>query len=189
MAVARTLDPIALTAGLRKSGAQLARGLTDAELDLAETMLDFTFPPDHRLLLSIGVPIGTGWPPWHDPHNPALRERLEWPTESIAWEVEHSDAWFLDWGGRPDDPQEAASVARAKLATVPKLAPLYGHRYLPTAPSEAGNPVLSCYQTDVIYYGTNLLNWFECEFGQPRAQVPGRVERRLPFWSSLVEWE
>ena len=117
------------------------------------------------------------------------KKSLEWPTDGIVQEVAHSETWFPDWGERPEDPQEAASTARARLATAPKLVPHYGHRYLPTLPSEAGNPVLSCYQTDVIYYGTDLLNWFECEFGQPKLNLLVVLSAGCPFGVRCWQWE
>jgi hypothetical protein len=78
------------------------------------------------------------------------------------------------------------TVAKSEMSAVPALAPLYSHRYVPTEPPEAGNPILSCYQTDIIYYGTDLLNWFDREFHPPSSLVPN-VERRLPFWSWFLE--
>jgi hypothetical protein len=39
-----------------------------------------------------------------------------------------------------------------------------------TTPHEPGNPVLSVYQTDIIYYGNDLLDW--------RAGRPGRPGRK-----------
>jgi hypothetical protein len=67
---------------------------------------------------------------------------------------------------------------------VPPLVPLYGHRYLPTVPSYTGNPVLSVMQTDIIYYGNDLLDWFDYEF---RRQSVEREPRKVPFWSWFVE--
>jgi hypothetical protein len=41
---------------------------------------------------------------------------------------------------------------------------LISHRYLPEKSHEPGNPVFSVYQADVIYYGADLIDYFEREF-------------------------
>lgn len=64
--------------------------------------------------------------------------------------------------------------------------PIYGHRYLPTVPSMGGNPVLSVYQTDIIYYGNDLLDWFSYEFQRSSVE---REPRRVRFWSWFVDGE
>jgi len=47
----------------------------------------------------------------------------------------------------------------------------------------------SCsYGTDVIYYGSDLLDWFEHEFQKSKRPI-GPIHRRLPFWTSLVDME
>jgi len=63
------------------------------------------------------------------------------------------------WGERPGDPAIAESYAREHLDRVPRLVPIYGHRYLTADPAHASSPVFSVYQTDVIYYGDNLLDY------------------------------
>jgi hypothetical protein len=61
-----------------------------------------------------------------------------------------------------------------------------GHRYLPEQPHEPGNPVFSVYQADVIYYGADLIDYFEREFaGWGHRPWPDQI-RYIPFWSDLV---
>ena len=60
--------------------------------------------------------------------------------------------------------QTPEEVLRSVVSHAPKLIPLIGHRYLPEEPHEGGNPVFSVYQSDVIYYGANLADYFEREF-------------------------
>ena len=78
------------------------------------------------------------------------------------------------------------------MGEAPKLIPLFGHRFLPDRPREAGNPVFSVYQTDIIYYGTNLANYFANEFhldiGAPRCR-PEEPIKRIEFWSAFAEEE
>ena len=171
---------------LARCGATLSDGLDEAALDEIEGRYSFEFAPDHRVMLGIAVPVGERWPAWRG-ESAAIQERLNWPITSIVFDVEHNLFWHPDWGDRPDDLVDAMGVARSRLAEVPRLAPLYGHRYLPTVPHEPGNPVLSCYQTDIIYYGTDLLDWFDREFPRPNRGVIGPIDRHLPFWSWFLE--
>jgi hypothetical protein len=185
---ASSMDEPALLAGLRGCGAELAPGLTDAQLDRAQDHFGFLFAPDHRLMLSLALPIGREWPDWRQLDSELLRSRVDWPFESILFDVEHNDFWPDYWGDRPAVMAESIQVAREQLARVPKVAPLFVHRCVPTVPHAAGNPVLSCYQTDVIYYGSDLINWFEREFYKPKKPL-GPIDRRLPFWTALVEMD
>lgn len=177
----------ALRARLALSGASLSPGLTGAELAGVEQTFGFRFPPDYRRLLTLALPLGKDWPDWRAGDPDTLRAQVEWPVEGILFDVEENGFWHPDWPSRPDALGDALETARAALADVPPLVPVYGHRYLPTVPSAAGNPVLSVYQTDVVYYGNDLLDWFDCEFR--RHVVPTAPRRRVPFWSWFVEGE
>lgn len=76
-------------------------------------------------------------------------------------------------------------MARQHLALVPRLVPLFGHRYLTVDPAYQPSPVFSVYQTDVIYYGANILNWVEWEF-EGRKDIEPWPATRVPFWSDLA---
>jgi hypothetical protein len=80
-------------------------------------------------------------------------------------------------------------VLRDVISRAPKLIPLIGHRYLPEHPHESGNPIFSIFYTDAIYYGANLKDYFEREFGDwhTRNQPLPRQIKYIPFWSDLVE--
>jgi hypothetical protein len=184
-----TMDTKAVEDALRQSGAELTPGLSDRELDQLADRWDLCLAPDHRLMLSIALPSGHDgrWPDWRAGDSGDLEKRLVWPVEGIAFDVEHNGFWHPAWATRPVNLAEALAMARSELAGVPRLAPLYAHRYVPTQPPEAGNPILSCYQTDIIYYGRDLLDWFDHEFHGTAGQSVRPVERRLPFWSSFIE--
>jgi hypothetical protein len=64
---------------------------------------------------------------------------------------------------------------------------LISHRYLPEQPHEQGSPVFSVCQSDVIYYGANLEDYFEREFTRHDSRPwPDKI-KYIPFWSDLVE--
>ena len=67
----------------------------------------------------------------------------------------------------------------------PELIPIYGHRAIPAEPPEAGNPVFSIVQTDVMVYGSNLHEYLINEFKprSPGGAVVRSVEvRPIRFW-------
>ena len=53
----------------------------------------------------------------------------------------------------------AFAVAKRAMDAAPKLVPIAGHRFIPEAPHEEGNPVFSVHQTDIIYYGRDLAEY------------------------------
>ena len=113
----------------------------------------------------------------------ALRKRLDAPVEGALFDVGVNGFWYRGWGARPPSVEEAVAVARGHLLNVPRLVPIYAHRYLPAGTS--GHPVLSVRQTDIIVYGRNLADWLHREFGRG---VPGRGDSQVtvPFWRDLV---
>ncbi|WP_437876282.1 SMI1/KNR4 family protein [Sorangium sp. So ce513] len=173
---------------LADAGVTVARGLTDDELDRAESVIGARFPPDLRSFLSEGLPVGERFPDWREPGSPEIRRRLDWPFEGIAFDIEHNAFWWDAWGARPPELPEALRVARAMLAAAPRLIPIAGHRYIPAEPALAGNPIFSVYQTDIIFYGVDLPTYLRCEFRLlPYADAIRGDMRRIRFWSELVD--
>lgn len=162
----------------------LSPGLTEAEFSRIEDEFGFHFAADHRAFLAAGLPSGRGWPDWRGPDREALRDRLAAPVEGVLFDVAENDFWYEGWGPRPPRPDEAVHTARRYLLTVPRMIPLYSHRYLPAGLSD--HPVLSIYQTDVILYGANLGDWLHREFGIGPASADQGSRPTVPFWRDLV---
>ncbi|HEY0531394.1 MAG TPA: hypothetical protein VGD29_07335 [Actinoplanes sp.] len=162
----------------------LSPGLSDAEFARIEDEFGFHFAADHRAFLAAGLPSGRGWPDWRGTDRSAIRDRLAAPVEGVLFDVAQNDFWYGGWGPRPEQPEEAADKARRYLMTVPRMVPLYSHRYLPAVLSD--HPVLSIYQTDIVPYGNDLTDWIAREFGiGAAAEKPGR-RPTVPFWRDLV---
>ncbi|GAA3024462.1 hypothetical protein GCM10020229_39670 [Kitasatospora albolonga] len=170
----------------RLHGADLAPGLSEDELDAVEARFGFRFAADHRAFLRAGLPIGTGWPDWRGgADSGTLRDSLDRPVEGLLFEVRHNAFWHLTWGERPERLEEAVRIAKAFLAGVPRLVPVFGHRYLPGTARQFGHPVLSVHQSDVIYYGADLADYLRHEF----SGLPARLDEAratVPFWSYLL---
>ncbi|MEU1199863.1 hypothetical protein ABZ446_27060 [Streptomyces sp. NPDC005813] len=167
---------------------EIERGMSERELDGVEARWGFRFAPEHRTLLGAGLPTGgRGWPDWRDGDAEDLAERLVWPVQGVLFDVECNDFWHEDWDPRPADVPDALEVARTYLAEVPMMVPVYSHRYLLADPDRTGTPVLSMYQTDIIHYGVDLIDYFRNEFGGPVLTTPDDDRyAAIPFWSYFL---
>jgi hypothetical protein len=168
--------------------AEVGPGMSERELDAVEERWGFRFAPEHRTLLGAGLPTGSrGWPDWRDGDPEDLAARLAWPVDGVLFDVEHNGFWHPDWEPRPTGAQEALKVARRHLAAVPVMVPVYAHRCLLADPDRTGTPVLSMYQTDIIYYGVDLVDYWHHEFGSPVATPEDHQYATIPFWSSFLD--
>lgn len=158
-------------------------GLSEAELRRVEHTFGFTFNPDHRALLSAGLPHGGRWPDWRDGDLGTLLRRLAEPVEGVLFDVEENGFWWHGWGARPERTTDALATARAALAGAPILVPVYGHRYTPALP-RPGLPVLSVVQSDVVAYGRDLADYLRREFGEADGAI-GPITP-VPFWTELA---
>ena len=174
---------------LRAAGVTFAPGLTTAEVKRVEDHHGFMFPPDLNNFLKFALPISDGWPDWRDVTNAEIERMMSWPYDSISFDIENNAFWLDDWGTKPLSNDEACAVAKQKITEAPKLIPICGHRYIPDAPNLEGNPVFSVYQTDIIYYGADLLNYLENEFHyyfQTPEYCLKQPIREIDLWSRLV---
>lgn len=180
----------------------IAPGLTDPEFARIEGEYGFEFADDHRAFLAAGLPVNSPfepepgvvyaweqpWPEWRDGDPDELREQLDWPVEGVVRAVESEGDWNPAWGARPDTPEAAAAIARRLLADVPRLVPIYGHRFVPAGRGTFGHPVLSVWGTDIIYYGADLVDYVNYEFEEPRPEHPDGwpPQATVPFWRDYL---
>lgn len=154
---------------LREHGVELAAPLSEPELIFVEETYGFRFAPAHRALIATGLPIIHGWWDWRNENDATLRSIVNWPIDGILFDVAQNSFWPQSWGNRPSDPDR---VAREHLRTWPTLVPLCGHRFMLAADAnetvvvtDGQAPVFSVYQSDVVIYGHNLLDYAAREFG------------------------
>lgn len=171
---------------LRSRRVRLNPGLTALELAAIEARFGFEFSPDHRDFLSLAVPRGESWIDWRG-NDWTIEEALSWPTEGVGYYVDENGFWPPSWGDAPHGRSERLRRAREQIAKWPTLVPLYGHRYMPASPANAKAPVFSVWQTDVIVYGRDLLDYFQHEFGTGGTgrAMAGLDPRSCPPWSLL----
>jgi len=169
----------------------LAPGLSSEEIAVIESRFGMHFPPDYRALLMDVLPISDDFVDWRHGDLIAIQRQFAWPYDGICFDIEHNDFWLPKWGPRPTNLTEAFAIVAHAVQQAPALIPICGHRYIPATPNESGNPIFSVYQTDIIYYGRDLLEYLENElsravFGEQRYQISEPV-KVISFWSYLVD--
>jgi hypothetical protein len=170
-------------------------GLSEQELGRAEERSGITMPPLWRAVLRLAHPVAlpkpprdedgvlrwTPFPDWRLRDEPGTRELVERPVLGILFDVEHNGFWWHDWGVAPTALSARIALAKARLATVPRLTPLWGHLYVA---DDDYSPVFSIVQTDLY---TPALSLTQLVDGHDNGQLPldqypiGSV----PFWSLL----
>jgi len=197
------MDKDAIATGidrLREKSLPFDQGLTNAEIGELEKRFQFVFPPDLRFFLQLALPLSPYFVNWRGEPD-ELRSWLRRPVEGILFDVQHNVFWFPEWGTRPEETAAALLVAERHLGTVPKLIPLGDPIFtkcLPAWPNEAGNPVFSIHQTDILHAGRDLgdfLRWFsrpqedfdhDADEGLAPTAVFCEDYRRIPFWTELT---
>ncbi|WP_149262750.1 hypothetical protein [Actinomadura sp. K4S16] len=174
----------------------ISAGLTDAEFDRIEQTYGFEFADDHRAFLAAGLPLNAPpdsgqarknlWPDWRNGDPNDLSEQLARPIEDALFDIEMNGVWRPAWGKRPTDPKCAVEMARPYFEQAPKLVPIRGHRFLPAGHGTYGHPVLSVHQTDIIFYGTDLADYIDQEFGSWNISEDWEPPPLVPFWSDFV---
>lgn len=176
---------------------EMEPGLSDAELRRIEERFGFEFADDHRAFLTAGLPVrepleegatwDNPWPDWRHGDPATLRDHLDWPVEGIVRAVQHG-YWHPGWGQEPARSDDAVREAKSILARVPRLVPVYAHRFLPAGRGSHGHPVLSIWGTDIIYYGADLADYINHEFDDFSAHTPDdRAPRAtVSFWQDFL---
>ncbi|MCL1917210.1 MAG: SMI1/KNR4 family protein [Peptococcaceae bacterium] len=173
---------------IRAKGYTLLNGLSNQEIQDAENFYNISFPPDLKELYMAFYPYQfCDWRDFSKTNAAKVRRRLDWPVHGLLFDVKHSAFWMESWGERPENMDTAVEIARERLKIVPSLIPIYSHRYLPGSPNEAGNPVLSVYQRDIIYYGEDLFKYFDHEFGSRTEVRYDKIKKTVPFWGQFAE--
>ena len=169
------------------AGFKIEPGLSEPELSKLEIRFSFQFPPDLRSFLRSGLPVSKPFPDWRNGTDAILRRLLQRPIDDLVFDVETNDFWHTGWGPRPAIGDDAGAIAREMATKAPTLIPVFGHRFLPAEPAQAGNPVFSVSQADVIIYGDDLASYFAHEFGISQLPMPPTRPRPITFWSELAQ--
>jgi len=144
------------------------KGLTADEIIQIEDFYDIVFNIDHKNYLLKCIFIGEGFYDWRNDAKSnvkKIKEMLNWPLEGILFDIEHNNYWPTEIEIQPQILEEKKNIfAEYYLNNIPKLIPIFSHRYMCSEPQKIGAPVYSVYQTDIIYYGDNIVDYFVKEF-------------------------
>lgn len=193
-------------------------GFSESEIKDFERRWNIKFPPDYRQFLSVlGAPnkdmVGLAWsqereregmaqiskPSFYNwkSDEVALKNAFEWPLDGLLFDIEH-DLWLSEWGPRPNAMKDRKKLISNLVAEAPPLIPIIGHRYLVGYPIEAGNMVLSVYQSDIIVYGTDFRRFLIAEvrslLGIDEIQATHYSNKNydkekissIPFWGNIM---
>ena len=179
---------------LKNKGIHFEKGLTNEELITVEADFDIEFPRDLQILLCTALPVSKKFIDWRKAlssrkYENEVLERINWPLDGMLFDIENNGFWNNHWGEKPERLELQKEIAIENFKKYPKLIPIYSHRYIPSVPHEAGNPIFSVYQMDIIYYGNDLATYFRNEF---HFKLPEYFEipqkpKYIEFWSEQVE--
>lgn len=176
---------------LKLSGVKFEKGLTEEEFKFIQSQYEVSFPPDLKEFLSLSLPVSHAFINWRNKNIDNVKkinDALNWPLEGIIFDIENNDFWWDKWGQKPNDLKQAINLCIEEMKKVPKLIPICSHRYIPSEPYETDNPIFSVYQTDIIYYGINLLDYLQIEFNfKKHKNIYFKDNKYIRFWSDIVK--
>lgn len=160
-------------------------GLSTDEISRAQGIVGASFPDDLKLFLShLEDPSGLLFD-WKNVTKAQYDSKIERVLEGVLFDVKHNVYWHPSFGAKPENLEERVAIIKERFRSWPKLAPIYKHRFLPVEPLKSGNPVLSIWQTDIIAYGENLIDYLYNEFGldsRMRPDYSNAPTTNIPVW-------
>ena len=186
---------------LIKKGETLEEGLSDEEFKKIEICYSIKFPISLRTLYKSFLPSGFDFYNWRDfseDNVTKIKTKLKWPLEGMLFDVVANGFWKKCFGPKTNNIEENQDIVinytnNSSNEIVPKLIPIFSHRYVPCYPDVMNMSVISVYQTDIIYYGYDLEDYFEKEFGaidkyKEQADINYKKEPvKIPFWTEIIE--
>ncbi len=163
----------------------LEPGLSDEEIQKVETIYGIEFPEQWLVVYQQLLPISEGFYNWRDfsaENIEHIKRNLAAPYDGILNSLDEL-VWDESWGIEPTTLLDRNVQIRKMLESAPRLIPLYGHRFLPILENKE-MPILSVVDLDIIYYGLDLYDYFEVEFGHKRLVSDSKKYKEVPFWTS-----
>lgn len=172
---------------LKTQGIEFESGLTIDELKQIEKIYEIKFPNSLREFLMIALPISKGFYNWRDTTEDNInfiKQVINKPVLDIK-NMAEVVYWCEDWGEEPEDEEIIEKKVIEHLVDAPQLLPIYAHRYMPII--DDNPPIISIHDIDIIYYGENLEDYFNVEFGGKKQNtIDFQNIKPLPFWSDIM---
>jgi hypothetical protein len=197
-------------------------GLSDPALEALEQRWSLRFPPDYRLFLKIlhcldkPITIATydgdtreiipadsslfhNWQT--DTH--LLTNAYQQIIDDLRYEVVHNNVWKPGWGRKPVSKYGQSQQIGVLISQAPKLIPIYDHRFLLSEPYQAGNPVISIRQSEIVIYAPDFYSFLCKDFSdlldldkEALKQIDAEAKqmskeryssyKSIPFWGELI---
>ena len=170
---------------LLENNIHIEQGLSDDEVRKIEKIYNVKFPKQWLEFYQNILPVSERFYNWRDfsvENIAAIRERLASPYNGILESLDEL-VWDASWGSEPTTLLDRNIQIRKMLGSAPRLIPLYGHRFLPSYKNQE-MPILSVVDLDIIYYGKDLYDYFEIEFGNRELSLSLKDYKPVPFWTS-----
>ena len=175
---------------LCENKAETTKGMSEGQIAAAQDFYRINFPTDLKEMLMAFMPVGEGFYDWRDysaGNVENIKKMLMWPIDGCLFDVENNDFWLKSWGEKPDGLSAKLETAREYMEKAPIMIPIYAHRYISSVPNEAGNPVYSVHQTDIIFYGRDIWDYFEVEFGEKKhREIEFDKIKPVSFWHDMI---
>lgn len=180
---------------LKKAGINFSCGMSEFELDLAESVFGFRFPLEVREFLRCAVPVGQDFFDYRDfssENQKRFQDFQKTIAECFRFDLEQNRGDMLSsLGPTLGFTQDSADFDKAVMDYLHrsvKLIPFFGHRCFFDGMDDM--PIVSFWQpVDSIFYGESFRDYLEVEFIGKPLDVKTLPEERLPetgIWNDLV---
>jgi len=180
----------AIIARLEEKGVSFESGMSQKDILETEEYYGISFPVEMKEFFVSGLPVSSGFYNWRNTsseNTSLIRRALKMPIEGLKSDLRNGDFWCENWGLKPERNEDAIEILLTQYKRAPKMIPVYAHRYMPFIPGSDNIPVFSIMQSDIIYYGTDLVSYLEIEFGfKQYNDILQAGFRQIEFWSDLM---
>lgn len=152
---------------MKKRGIYFESGLTEREIKQIEKIYGISFPASLSAFYKEGLPTGDRFVIWNDfseNNVSSIKERMNLPYKWLSQDITFCEAF-------------------RNAKEVPKLIPIYSHRYMPCT-EHPDPPVFSTVGADTIWYGKNLEDYLYNEF--VREFHIGNEIPYVPLWTDII---
>ena len=173
---------------LKSKGIVFEKGLSQEEIYSIYKIYNIKFPKSLEIFLKTALPVSNGFYNWRDfsiINIKYIKQMLCYPQNYIRKMTDEVE-WNIDWGIEPKEYRVRNESVIERLSKAPVLIPIFSHRYIPII-DEENPPIISVHGTDIIYYGTDLMDYLFAEFIDD-IQYERDFQRviDIPFWSEIM---
>ncbi len=186
------MNNFALIEKLKAADLRFSTGMSEGELDRAESVFGFRFPREIRAFLSLAVPVGEEFFDYRDlseENQKAFQDFQNRMEAYFRFDLANNRGDMLERLAEPlGNPEDFDGAVLDFFHSSVKLIPFYVHRCFYDGMD--GMPIVSFWQpVDSIFYGSDFQDYLEVEFLGKELDVQELPEQRLRetgIWQYLV---